>query len=82
LGEGNRQPLILASEGFYAGVPMKAFHVVVKLLVMTKGKHLTKYGWYGHALRRSGMPWLEKPARRQNCAQPKKSVKISSNEFY
>jgi hypothetical protein len=82
LGEGHRQPLILASEGCNAGTATVAFDAAVKRLVVTKRKHLREYGWNGHARRRSGTPWLEKPARSQNGAHPKISVKTSSNEFY
>jgi hypothetical protein len=75
------QPLIVASEGFYAGIATVAFDAAVKRLVVTKRKHLREYGGDGHARRRSGTPWLEKPARTQNGAHPKISVITSSNEF-
>jgi hypothetical protein len=82
LGKSHRQPLIVASEGFYAGIATVAFDAAVKRLVVTKRKHLGEYGGGGHARRRSGTPWLEKPARTQNGAHPKISVITSSNEFY
>jgi hypothetical protein len=82
LGKSHRQPLIVASEGFYAGIATVAFDAAMKRLVVTKRKHLREYGGGGHARRRSGTPWLEKPARTQNGAHPKISVKTSSNEFY
>ena len=82
MGEGQGQPLIVASEGFYAGIATIAFDAMVKRLVATKRKHLGKYVRGGHARKRSGTAWLEKPAGTQNGAHPKISVIISSNEFY
>ena len=66
--------MILASEGFYAGVATVAFDGSMKRLVAAKRKHLREYGGGGHARRKYGMPWLEKPARNQNGAHPKISA--------
>jgi hypothetical protein len=82
LGKCHRQPLIVTSEEFYAGIATVVFDAALKRLLVTKRKHLREYGGGGYAGRRYGTPWLEKPARTQNGAHPKISVKTSSNEFY
>jgi len=74
LRERHRQPLVVAREGFYAGVATIAFDAAVKRLVVPEREDLGEYGWSSHGRCESGPSWRKDAERTQNGAHSENSV--------